>query len=903
MIQRFSSRRTPLRRFLPELLAGAQSYDRIAGYFRSSILEIAGEALETLADDVCVRVICNSDLDPLDVSTARAAKQAMYREWCAGLPADLSPALKRRLERLYGFLSSGRLKVKVLPDKVFGLLHGKAGVVTRADGRRIAFMGSTNESRSAWELNYELVWSDESEEGIAWVQEEFEALWGNPAAVELAEAVIQDVERLARRVVIPDVAAWKEEHQSDPAAVSVELPVYRRENGLWAHQKYFVRLAFEQHQRGGARLVLADQVGLGKTVQLALAAKLIALWSGGRVLVVAPRTLLRQWQEEIWSLLQLPSAIWNGRSWEDERGVIYPEAGIVELARCPRRVGIVSSGLVTQSSEAAAVLTGLTYDCVIVDEAHRARRRNLGPAHRNEPADPNNLLRFVRTVAARTTSLLLATATPVQLDPIEAWDLLDALNLGNERVLGTKYSRWRVMSRVGMAYVLGRETAPQELADVWEWIRDPLPPAAEAPDFQLLRRSLRAPDGQVWVKPDTLDALRPPDRRRLQDVARRFFELHNPFIRHIVRRTREALEAAIDPHTNEPYLRPVRVRLFGEDDRNAIALSGALKDAYAVAEEFCEELGKRPGLSSGILKTLLLRRVGSSITAGLRTGERLLGDQDSQGDEDEVEETTASALHPLTAPERAKLEQFVRLLRAAGGDDPKYRAVEQLLLHGIENTRPWLDLGCIIFSQYYDTAAWAAARLSQALPEETIALYAGATRSGVYRAGMFERLSREVIKASITSGENRIMFGTDAASEGLNLQKIGTLINLDLPWNPTRLEQRKGRIQRIGQVRDEVWICNLRYRDSVEDRVHQLLSDRLRAISDLFGQLPDTLEDVWIAAALRRDEEMQQLINQVPDQHPFALRYDRIAIEPEAWESCREVLDAQSQLEPLLRGW
>lgn len=197
MIQRFSSRRTPLRRFLPELLAGSQSYDRIAGYFRSSILEIAGEALETLADDVCVRVICNSDLDPLDVSTARAAKQAMYREWCAGLPADLSPALKRRLERLYGFLSSGRLKVKVLPDKVFGLLHGKAGVVTRADGRRIAFMGSTNESRSAWELNYELVWSDESEEGIAWVQEEFEALWGHPAAIELAEAVIQDIERLA----------------------------------------------------------------------------------------------------------------------------------------------------------------------------------------------------------------------------------------------------------------------------------------------------------------------------------------------------------------------------------------------------------------------------------------------------------------------------------------------------------------------------------------------------------------------------------------------------------------------------------------------------------------------------------------------------------------------------------
>ncbi|MCX2728285.1 C-terminal helicase domain-containing protein [Thermomicrobium sp. 4228-Ro] len=82
------------------------------------------------------------------------------------------------------------------------------------------------------------------------------------------------------------------------------------------------------------------------------------------------------------------------------------------------------------------------------------------------------------------------------------------------------------------------------------------------------------------------------------------------------------------------------------------------------------------------------------------------------------------------------------------------------------------------------------------------------------------------------------MVGTDAASEGLNLQRLGTLINVDLPWNPTRLEQRKGRIQRIGQPRAVVFLANLRYRGSVEDRVHQLLSDRFRAIHDMFGQLP-----------------------------------------------------------------
>ncbi len=149
--------------------------------------------------------------------------------------------------------------------------------------------------------------------------------------------------------------------------------------------------------------------------------------------------------------------------------------------------------------------------------------------------------------------------------------------------------------------------------------------------------------------------------------------------------------------------------------------------------------------------------------------------------------------------------------------------------------------------------------------------------------------------------ELRLLVGTDAASEGLNLQEIGTLINLDLPWNPTQLEQRKGRIQRIGQVREEVFVYNMRYRDSVEDRVHQLLSGRLQGIRDLFGQIPDTLEDVWVLTALRDEERALEIIDAVPERHPFELRYDRI--QPIDWESCSLVLDSHDQLDVLMRGW
>lgn len=222
-------------------------------------------------------------------------------------------------------------------------------------------------------------------------------------------------------------------------------------------------------------------------------------------------------------------------------------------------------------------------------------------------------------------------------------------------------------------------------------------------------------------------------------------------------------------------------------------------------------------------------------------------------------------------------------------------------LQGVEDTARWLDRGCIIFSQYYDSARWVAHRLSARLPDEPVGVYANVAGSGLYRDGLFTPMTRESLKDAVGQGTVRLLVGTDAASEGLNLQAIGTLINLDLPWNPTRLEQRKGRIQRIGQRRDEVYIYNMRYRDSVEDRVHQLLSSRLHAIRDMFGQLPDTLEDVWVSAALHDEERARQIIDEVPPTHPFALRYDRV--EPVDWESCSIVLHSRSQLEALLEGW
>ena len=913
-MNRYSSRRTPLgRSFLAERLRGARAYDRIAGYFSSSLLEVAGEELATVSGPI--RVVCNSDLHPDDVRTAQLAQTAVRQAWTGARPEALLDApggelARERFRRLYELLAGGRLEVRVLPDAAFGLVHGKAGVITLADGSETAFLGSVNESKSAWRLNYELLWEDPSPAAVAWVRQEFEALWNSPHAAPLAEAVVQDIERLSRRRVLRTIDDWQQDSGAadapEAAAAVIETPVYRDEIGLWDHQKQFVKRVFDDHSAGlRARYVLADQVGLGKTLQLAMAAQLIALTGTRPILILCPKTLLWQWQAEMRDLLDMPSAVWDGRRWVDEAGLEHPAAGPEGILRCPRRVGVVSTGLISRRSAAAALLLGPRYDCVILDEAHRARRRNLGERRDGQKPDPNNLLRFMVDLATRTDSLLLATATPVQLRPVEAWDLLDILSRGEDAVLGDAYSRWRQRVPEALALVMGAAALPAGEGEQWEWVRNPLPPKGEGRVFESIRRQLNWPDGQAVVKGSYLEKLGPSGRQQLRTHFATIVRDHNPFIRRIIRRTREQLEQQIDPETGAPLLKPIKVELYGDDPADAIPLPPYLRDAYALAEAFCQAVGGRGG-GAGFLRTLLLRRTGSTLHAGRLTAQHMLGEwqeadiaeDDDPADSDDGE----TPLEPtefgksLTDAERELLRRYVRALEANRGPDPKYAVVLRRL-----RDEGWLARGCIVFSQYRDSIQWLAEQLTAEFPAETIALYSGPTTSRLVRGGAWTPAGREAIKGMVRRGELRLLLGTDAASEGLNLQRLSTLINLDLPWNPTRLEQRKGRIQRIGQAHDTVCIYNMRYRESVEDRVHELLSSRLQSIRQMFGQVPDTLEDVWTKVALGERAEAQRLIDALPERHPFEMRYQAVAKVD--WESCATVLSAEAKQAALRQGW
>jgi ERCC4-related helicase len=237
---------------------------------------------------------------------------------------------------------------------------------------------------------------------------------------------------------------------------------------------------------------------------------------------------------------------------------------------------------------------------------------------------------------------------------------------------------------------------------------------------------------------------------------------------------------------------------------------------------------------------MLLQRICSSFASGLKTAQRILKNHTmSHEDEDDVTDDKPT-LDQLKPQEIACLREIETQLSRPEAVDSKLDTVKWFLKEFRTDGKTWLEHGCIIFSQYFDTAEWIAQELAKSLPREIIALYAGAGKSRLYREERSNAAERKVIKAAVRERQIHVVVATDAACEGLNLQTLGTLINIDLPWNPSRLEQRLGRIKRIGQARKNVDMLNLVYHETQDEKVYTVLSERLKDTYDIFGSLPDT---------------------------------------------------------------
>ncbi len=898
-IQRFSSRRERLdHAFLRTRLKEAKSYKRIAGYFRSSIFELVGEEIAAIPK---VQIICNSELDAADVVVSKHVRETALKERWNEAPSEVEALLHReRYRRLHDLLTSGKVEIRVVPkDRVF--IHGKAGVIEAADGSKICFLGSINETKSAFAQNYEILWEDPSKEGVEWVEEEFDALWKD--SYPLPDAIVEEIKRVADRVEI----RFEEAKPVDlPAAALAESPIYRGGEQLQPWQRSFVTM-FLQHREtyGKVRLLLADEVGVGKTLSLAASAMISSLLDDGPVLILCPSTLTLQWQVELADKLGIPSAVWSStkKFWLDPKGHAIKTRGAEDIARCPFRIAIASTGLIFHDSDERKYLLERKFGTVVLDEAHKARRRGgMGPKRE----EANNLLDFMMKIGPRTKNLLLGTATPIQTEVQELWDLLRILNSGADFVLGKElFGRWPDCAR-SLPIVKGEEL-PADDKDAWEWLRNPLPPPGEDALFATLRLQLGLADHTFFTDRGFGSLGFLEQQAVTQALEPGFLKQHNPVIRHTVLRRRQTLEDAglLERIAVEVHPDPkASAGTYAGVEFSGLGLMTSLPFdlAYRAAEAFTAALKKRTR-AAGFMKTLLLQRICSSFASGRSTAEKML--KRDVFEDEELTKEVQDVLLGLTGEEAGHLRTIVDELSRPEARDPKVSAVRHFLTEHRTEGKTWLEHGCIIFSQYYDTAHSLGAQLAKMLPGEPVGVYAGAGKSGLFRGEDFASVEREDIKKAVKKHEIRLLVATDAACEGLNLQTLGTLINVDLPWNPARLEQRLGRIKRFGQARRTVDMLNLVYHDTQDETVYQVLSRRMQDRYDIFGGLPDTIEDDWIESAEKLEEMMDEYIHlRRKARDVFEMRYQE-TIDPDRdrWELCSRVLARRDVVDRLSIPW
>ncbi|WP_269498084.1 phospholipase D-like domain-containing anti-phage protein [Castellaniella sp. S9] len=914
-IRRFSSRTHRLdASFLMPHLAGAKSYKRIAGYFTSSLFEVSGEVLEQIPE---VKIVCNVDIHPDDLKVAQLRESKILGRWNERSLEAEALLNRERYRRLDAFLARHGQAVRIAPDEVCGFVHGKAGVITLADGRRLGFIGSMNETRNGWQRHYEILWEDESPEGVAWVEAEFDFLWN--AAKPLPQAVIREVHRRSYRREI-EFTEVDDDEALAPAAL-VESPLYREGQQLQPWQQGFLTECL-RHQRlyGVVRLLLADEVGLGKTLSLATAALTLCLLAdkeqGPRrpVVIFAPATLTEQWQTEMLDKLGIPTARWDtvGKAWLDADERVISAAGREQIVHCPLRIGIVSTGLMMRDSLEKQHLLGMRFGVVILDEAHKARSRQ---GFSRDAGTPNALLAFMREIAARADHVLLGTATPIQTDPRDLWDLLGILHQGQGHfVLGHDMAPWHRPEEV--LGILAGSSRVQSLDHAWSLLRSPLPRTESTTEsrarrlFSAIREDLGLQNGE-WQTNRALADLSEDTREILEEELDRLvsgaslFQRENPIVRHVVLRKRQQLEQARDA-SGQPLLTPVGVAVYPDRslvkqprafdvlfEGKALRTSEDFRAAYDGARAFGQVLAKR-GRGSGFMKNMLEQRICSSIYAGLSTARRLVQGESVHDEEDEQEED----VQLKTQEEHEVLDALIARLERLDGD-PKMQAVVHFL-----DAEGWRELGVIIFSQYYDTAKWLSDALAARYPDEVIGLYAGAGRSRLYQGGDSVSAERETLKRMVAEHQIRIMVATDAACEGLNLQTLGTLINVDLPWNPTKLEQRIGRIKRFGQTRKTVDMLNLVFEQTVDEKIYGRLSERMKDRYNLFGALPDTIRDEWIEDIETLGERLDEYINAQKNATGFDLRYTGTMIPPEKdWREFTDVLSRRDLATLMSAAW
>jgi superfamily II DNA or RNA helicase len=578
----------------------------------------------------------------------------------------------------------------------------------------------------------------------------------------------------------------------------------------------------EMLPRQPLRFLLADDPGAGKTIMAGLYIKELTLRGDlRRCLVVAPGSLVAQWQDELYDKFALEFSLLTNADIEASRtGNPFDDRDLL-IARLDH---------LARNDDLVAKLRESEWDLAVVDEAHRMA------AHRfNGEVKETKRYQLGKALGGVARHLLLMTATP-HAGKEDDFQLFLAL-LDGDRFEGRP------------------DPDGAHVADVDDLMR------------RMTKEKLLRFDGTPLFPP-----------RFAYTVA---YQLSPPEM---------ALYDQVTAYVAEEMGRAQQLRDQGDGRRgNRVGFAATVLQRRLASspEAIYQSLHRRRRRLEDLLAEVraqvradeALARVqqrGAEVPSGADDSFDL-DDLDAEEQERLEEEVVDAATHARTIAELeieiaslARLEEAAEKVRRSG-TDRKWSELSRLL----EEQPELRDAGggyrkLIIFSEHRDTLNYLCQKLRT---------FVGDTDAVVAIHGGIGREERKAIQERFTNEPGcRILVATDAAGEGINLQRAHLLINYDLPWNPTRIEQRFGRVHRIGQA-EVCHMWNLVADDTREGAVYRRLLDKLNEMREALGK--DNVFDI-LGDAISERELRGLLIEAI-----------RFGDRPDVKARLREVIDAK----------
>lgn len=527
-------------------------------------------------------------------------------------------------------------------------------------------------------------------------------------------------------------------------------------------------------QTGKARLLIADEVGLGKTIEAGLIwTELEARQEADRVLVVCPSSLLSKWKLEMADRFEFELTELDTKS-------------LAEFLEKHRQNRLPSRHAYICSLERLRGWDGLDelrefppeFDLVIVDEAHSMRNSDTKSyALGTELAD-------------WADNLVFLTATPINLRQNDLLNLLELLapeDYGDLADLELRLEPNRIINavatRLGAKGARGRDL----LRELNELSTMPLGRALmQRPDFSLLRRLL-----------DT-DSLTP---RNIVDAKRYLSDLNT--LSTVITRTKKV---EVDDR-----------KAKRKEDRQEVHWTDAEETFYAEYLSWCQERAAATGLPLYFAMQMPLRLASACLPMARRAvldpvGFGAISDADSNDAAVRIEPHAALVAAARMLPE---------------GVDTKFDNLRTVLANLHAGNRR-----ALIFTFSVPTLTYLRDRLSDSY------------RVAIMHGGV-KRETRLKIMTEFRAGAYDFVLANRVASEGLDFEFCSAVINYDLPWNPMEIEQRIGRIDRIGQQEETILVVNFVNESTIDERILSRLLDRI----DIFESSIGALEPIIAASA------------------------------------------------------